>query len=50
MVAHAVHRTALIAPKVNYTKTAELLPSVAANSVAQRTREVGKGSTEVGKL
>jgi hypothetical protein len=36
--------TALIAPEVTYTKSAELLPSVATNSVAQRTRETGRCS------
>jgi len=36
--------TALIAPEATYTKPAELLPSVATNSVAQRTRELGRGS------
>jgi hypothetical protein len=40
--------TALIAPKVTRAKTAELLPSVATNSVAQRCRAVGRGFKTVG--
>ena len=38
--------TALIAPEVTYAKTAELLPSVATNSVAQRARELGRCSRQ----